>query len=176
MCLSLMLHFLLFAPIFFTSLRKRYMLPPIYLLHSFSLSYSAGYFLSTGFFLSVYKMLKFPCSKSHSLTWFTSGGFPLSSLWCRTWSGRVKWLFYFLSSCLSLPSCKTNGVSSVFSCTEPKFLLEMLFPLDVDRHWPCLVLLQPLRQSASPAPILSLSLVLAFLKMTLLSSFRCDMA
>lgn len=170
-----MLHFLLFAPIFFTSLSKRYMLPPIYLLHFFSLSYSAGYFLSTGFFVSVYKMLKLPCSKSHSLTWFTPGVFHLSSLWCRTWSGHVKWLFYFLSSCLSLPSCKTNGVSSVFSCTELKFLLETLFPLDVDRQWPCLVLLQPLQQSPSPAPILCLPLVLAFLKMILLSSFGCYM-
>lgn len=172
---SLMLHFLPFAPFFFTSLRKRYMFLPVYLL-LFSLSCSSGYFLSTGFFLSVSKMLKLPCSKSHSLTWFTPGVFHLSSLWCRTWSGHVKWLFYFLSSCLSLPSCKTNGLSSVFSCVGPSSFLKCFSPLmstDTGLAWFSFNLCNsPLHQLL----FFCLPLVLAFLKMALLSSpmFICS--
>lgn len=151
-----MLPFLPFASIFFTSLRKRCMFPSVYLLHFFSISYSSGYFFPTGFFLftkcwdsRVPKVIRWLGSFLESSTYLPFDAEHEVAMWSGSSTSFLPVYPY--------PPKKTNGLSSFFSCIGTKFLLEVLFPLDVHRHWPCLVLLQRQPQSSSSAPILLLS-------------------
>lgn len=113
----------------------------LYLLNFFFLCYSSDYFVSTGFFLSVYKMLKLPRSNFPDLVHFWSL-FHSSSLWCWTclWSGS----FHFLSSCSSLPSCKSQWCLFSFLLHGAQGPSWDAFPSWCPQLFPCLVLLRPL--------------------------------
>lgn len=63
-------------------------------------------------------------------------------------SGHGMWFFHFLSSCLSLPPCKTHGVSPVFLCIGYKSLkcFSPLMPTNTGLAWFSKLTLGPLHQ------------------------------
>lgn len=148
---SLMLHFLPFAPFFFTSLRKRYMFLPVFYFSLFPVVL-ATFFLLGSFFQFT------KCWNSHVpkvIPWLgslleSSTCFPLVQNLKRSCEVALLLpVFLFILTLLQ----NQWSLFSLLLCWA-KFLLETLFRLDVDRRWPCLVFRQPLQQSPSPALLL----------------------